>query len=801
VKAERALRLLWLLLAATCAGHRPTQAPLLAPALPYAGPESAPEPPAPLPLSLEDFELLIATPELKNVRPYADRGDHAMAAKVLEADLGASAPSDAETARRWFFLALLQERVRDRVAATRSYEAAAAATWPLSDYAGYGAARMLLEQGRFDAALARLQSVPAEGGLAPPLLAATARAAALARRRSLSIRKFREYLDVEKEVEAAAAARLELAELLLEASPDGRGGPAPSTDARSAVEALRLARRARTGLKSLEERATALETRALAALPAERRAQLLLPDPGEELALLQGLFAREEVDAVERQAAEFLAHLGDRRFETPGCEAAILYAKALASKRQWGRAADALIEPAARCEVDTDYTARALYLAGKYAESDRRYAQATRLFAELERRAGEHRLADDARLRGAMSYLELGDEARFTELLSTMLVDYPAGDMSLDGVFELALRRLEKVDWGGAARVLEPAAELAKATDRTRGSDFAGRERYFLARALMETGDIARGLELLQEVVTELPFSYYMLAAHSRLLAMDPELSRGAMARARDRVANGAFRFEHRPEFDTPAFRRALELLRLGEVELARRELDWSGLLERQSAPGVLWAVALLYEKAGSTRLSHAVVRGLLTDWLEHWPVGDWVRAWELAFPRPYLPLVARFAGQNGIDEFLAYAVMREESAFDPDAVSPADAYGLMQLIEPTARHAAKKLGLPSSPAALRSPAVNIPLGCRVLGELTRRFSNQPLLAIPGYNAGPGRPRRWVADRPGAEFDLWVEQIPFRETRRYTKRVLASRAAYAALYYPDAAESVLRLPERVPAAE
>jgi soluble lytic murein transglycosylase len=85
-----------------------------------------------------------------------------------------------------------------------------------------------------------------------------------------------------------------------------------------------------------------------------------------------------------------------------------------------------------------------------------------------------------------------------------------------------------------------------------------------------------------------------------------------------------------------------------------------------------------------------------------------------------------------------------------------------------------------------------------VLADLTKRFAENPLLAIPGYNAGPGRPRRWVRDRPGFDFDVWVELIPFHETHRYTKRVIASRAAYAFLYEQDEkAVAPMRLPLNV----
>jgi soluble lytic murein transglycosylase len=78
-----------------------------------------------------------------------------------------------------------------------------------------------------------------------------------------------------------------------------------------------------------------------------------------------------------------------------------------------------------------------------------------------------------------------------------------------------------------------------------------------------------------------------------------------------------------------------------------------------------------------------------------------------------------------------------------------------------------------------------------------KAFPENPLLGIPAYNAGPNRARAWLAARPSADFDLWVELIPYLETRRYTKRVLASRATYAFLYGSSPEEAALSLPERV----
>jgi soluble lytic murein transglycosylase len=203
--------------------------------------------------------------------------------------------------------------------------------------------------------------------------------------------------------------------------------------------------------------------------------------------------------------------------------------------------------------------------------------------------------------------------------------------------------------------------------------------------------------------------------------------------------------------------------------------------------------------RAGADKLAHDVVRQRLTDWLTRWPAGDWLEAWRAAFPVPYRALVDGAAARHGLEPALVFAIMREESAFDPEATSTADAFGLMQLIVPTARVAAKGTGLPSDRRALLRPRVNVELGCRTLARYQKAFPENPLLGIPAYNAGPQRARAWLTARPSADFDLWVELIPFVETRRYTKRVLSSRAAYSFLYAAAPADPMLLLPERVQA--
>ena len=137
---------------------------------------------------------------------------------------------------------------------------------------------------------------------------------------------------------------------------------------------------------------------------------------------------------------------------------------------------------------------------------------------------------------------------------------------------------------------------------------------------------------------------------------------------------------------------------------------------------------------------------------------------------------------------------MREESAFDPRVVSAAKAFGLMQLIVPTAKKMGEPLGISPDEESLKQPGVNVPLGCHYLAVLRRQFADNPLLAVPGYNAGAGAPKKWLDERPGEDFDVWVERIPYEETRNYTKRVLGSMAAYELLYARDQPSEALRAP-------
>jgi soluble lytic murein transglycosylase len=185
---------------------------------------------------------------------------------------------------------------------------------------------------------------------------------------------------------------------------------------------------------------------------------------------------------------------------------------------------------------------------------------------------------------------------------------------------------------------------------------------------------------------------------------------------------------------------------------------------EQQTARGILEAEAAqaLYTASGAAGLPLAV--------------------WKALYPQAAWQTITQAAGRVGMDPYLVAGVVREESRFDPMAVSPAGAYGLMQLMPGTARSAARNVGIPApNLRGLTDTQTNVLLGTVVLAELLKEFG-RPDLAVAAYNAGPGAVRRWQGQHTGVDPASFDETIPYQETRAYVKAVLQSAAIYRWLY-------------------
>ena len=206
------------------------------------------------------------------------------------------------------------------------------------------------------------------------------------------------------------------------------------------------------------------------------------------------------------------------------------------------------------------------------------------------------------------------------------------------------------------------------------------------------------------------------------------------------------------------AFRRVRELVLVDQRQLATSEWNYGYALlpEEQRLQAVHLAARWgIYDVA----VAAATSNGHFNDYA-------------LLYPRPYANEVAAAEKLTSVAPSLLYGVLRQESLFRPDAVSPAGAVGVAQLTYTSARETARRWQLPPPKRQdLFDPAINITLGAAHFAELLERFDAQLPVALGAYNAGVSAAQRWLPPQP-IDSDVWIENIPYNETRAYVRRVL-----------------------------
>jgi soluble lytic murein transglycosylase len=154
----------------------------------------------------------------------------------------------------------------------------------------------------------------------------------------------------------------------------------------------------------------------------------------------------------------------------------------------------------------------------------------------------------------------------------------------------------------------------------------------------------------------------------------------------------------------------------------------------------------------------------------------------QVIFPLDYWPTIRRHAEARGLDPYLVAALVAQESTFQADARSVANAWGLMQIIPSTGRRLARAEGMRRfRTSQLVDPETNVRLGTRYFAGLLDRFGTEHF-ALAGYNAGESRVVRWRAERPDWAREEFIDDIPFPETQNYVKRILGTAEDYRRLY-------------------
>ena len=313
---------------------------------------------------------------------------------------------------------------------------------------------------------------------------------------------------------------------------------------------------------------------------------------------------------------------------------------------------------------------------------------------------------------------------------------------------------------------------------------------YWQGRIAQVQGNQELAVRLYQQIVRDYPTHYYCVQAREALRAMGIAVT-PILAAAPTVVAPA-----------TPQLLRLSMMSASGQPTTPERfhVIRAQELQQLQMPQQAVEEIQALTASLPSTPAAHYFLAGLLADnqrYLEVFRLLNRTIAvlspaeirglprefWLLLYPRPFWEEVVQQANNTGLDPYLVLSIMRQESAFNPAAVSRAGARGLLQLMPATAREVATRLGLTKpTQEQLHEPQFNIVLGTDYFTTALRRFGGNTVLALAGYNAGPGRASRWRQQWPDLPMDELIEQIPIQETRLYVKFILRNLMLYELLY-------------------
>ena len=216
---------------------------------------------------------------------------------------------------------------------------------------------------------------------------------------------------------------------------------------------------------------------------------------------------------------------------------------------------------------------------------------------------------------------------------------------------------------------------------------------------------------------------------------------------------------------NTPGVQRALEFHDRGQIVDGRRE--WYYVSRLFSRDEMVAQARLAYD----LKWYFPAIRTI--SQAQYWDDLD------IRFPMAHRDTLVREAKLRGLHSSWVFAITRQESAFMDDARSGVGASGLMQLMPATAKETARKFNIPlASPQQVLNPDKNIQLGAAYLSQVHGQFNGNRVLASAAYNAGPGRVRQWLKGANHLGFDVWIESIPFDETRQYVQNVLSYSVIY-----------------------
>ncbi len=477
-----------------------------------------------------------------------------------------------------------------------------------------------------------------------------------------------------------------------------------------------------------------------------------------ELLLKEGL-AEQALEAVER-ALSFRPDLPTRAHLTWLEARAAAHVDRLRQKRALDRYL--LLAP------QGPYAADAMYELGLWYWRADQTEQAKFWLRQVVREFPANRLASRALLRVGRITEEEGDLDQARLIYEQVVARFPQSEAAAQARFRAPWMLYLAGDYEAAAR------DFGRLSEETRSAAAQDRFLYWQARALEKSGRVSEARRLFARLSQSLSSNYYPALAAERVLAPLP-VSPAASARdpsvTEPPAVNGSVTFH---------LERALELSQLGIKPLAVAELLALDRFVFQNPELGEFVLASLHRADDYYDAMLLAIKMEQSDKLSPYV------AERLRYPRAYWHTVVSISSRTGLDPYLLLAVARQESLFNPNARSGSDARGLMQLLPKTARRLTSQS---DGQLDLYNPDRSLELGAAELRRLLDRFDGHLLKAVAAYNAGERAVEKWEQKFNGDD-DEWVENIQYKETRDYVKKVIGGLREYRMLYASASHSSV-----------
>jgi len=405
--------------------------------------------------------------------------------------------------------------------------------------------------------------------------------------------------------------------------------------------------------------------------------------------------------------------------------------------------------------------------------------------------------ADEMRLRFpngtliAKTFIDAGVAARDSKnkteqsyFFNTAVIAFPNAIEVAQAQFETAWMQHENRNFALSSTMLIEHLALYADKDTTN----RGKAGYWAARDSERAGRVNEACALYDAVIYRYAANWYGYLASSRFAAMKSQGQCGTIASPAPTLAKAVANLktitvaaETATDKELSRVQKSEELSTIGLFDWAIDEMNEAKKTADKS-PKINLALAQHYTMKGDRVNALLSLQKSYPDSAQMFPEEMGRDEWAIFYPLTNWSEITHWANARGLDRYQVAGLIRQETIFDADAASHANAYGLMQLLLPTAQATARKYGttIPTSASELYDPRLNIELGTAYMKDQFTKFGRIEYVAV-AYNAGPGRVGPWRSTLP-LEMDEFVEAIPFKETKGYVQGVIRNSAQYRRLY-------------------